>query len=238
MDWRAACAAVIPCLNEEAAIGPLVGAVRRHLTTVFVIDDASRDDTSLRARDAGAVVVKHAATLGKGAALQSGWSLAREQGYRWVLMMDGDGQHCPDDIPAFFHCAERTAVSLVVGNRMGQASRMPLVRRWVNRWMSWQLSELSGRALPDSQCGFRLMHLQDWTRLPIFATHFEIESEVLYRFATAGLAIGFVPIQVIYKEEHSKIHPWTDTLRWLHWRRQARRNRSRGECQVAESADT
>jgi glycosyltransferase involved in cell wall biosynthesis len=224
MDWRAACAAVIPCLDEEKAIGALVAGVRRQLPKTYVVDDGSADNTSAQAGKAGAVVLRHAATLGKGAALQTGWSRACEDGYRWVLMMDGDGQHSPDDIPSFFQCAERTSASLVVGNRMDQAYRIPWLRRWVNRWMSWQLSKLAGQTLVDSQCGFRLMNVEVLTGLPILSKHFEIESEMLLRFAQAGLAIDFVPIQVVYKEERSKIHPWRDTVRWFRWRYQVLRN--------------
>lgn len=224
MDWQAACAAVIPCLNESAAIGPLVKGVGRYLPTTFVIDDGSADDTGKIATAAGAVVLTHQVTLGKGRALKTGWAHALEQGYRWALTMDGDGQHSCQDIPSFFRCAEAGSASLIVGDRTAQSSRMPLVRRWVNRFMSWQISVLAGRALPDSQCGFRLMNLRDWAHLPIQADHFEIESEVLFSFAKAGRAIEFVPIQVIYKQEQSKIHPWRDTRRWLRWRQQARRS--------------
>jgi glycosyltransferase involved in cell wall biosynthesis len=221
MDWSAACAAVIPCLNEEAAIGPLVQAVRQHLPTVVVVDDGSIDQTANRATAAGAVVLRHEAPKGKGAALLSGWSEAQRRDFGWSLCLDGDAQHSPDDIPKFLLCAEQTSAALVIGNRMGQSSHIPLVRRWVNRAMSWQLSRLTGQALPDSQCGFRLMNLAEWSRLPLAATHFEVESEVLFQFARAGLRIEFVPIQVIYKEERSKIHPVRDTLRWFRWRRQA-----------------
>ncbi|HEX4647130.1 MAG TPA: glycosyltransferase family 2 protein [Verrucomicrobiae bacterium] len=224
MDWQAACAAVIPCLNEAAAIGPLVQAIGRHVPTIFVVNDGSVDGTASVAKGAGAIVLNHETTLGKGRALKTGWAHAHHQGYRWALALDGDGQHSPEDIPSFFHCAEIRSASLVVGNRMDEASRIPLVRRWVNRWMSWQISALSGRDLPDSQCGFRLMNLMDWAHLHIQASHFEIESEVLFSFARAGLGIEFVPIHVIYKQERSKIHPWRDTRRWLRWRRNARRN--------------
>ena len=223
MDWKAACAAVIPCLNEQAAIGSLVGAVRKQLPTVFVVDDGSADDTAAIARKAGAIVLQNRPTLGKGAALELGLAQARKSGYRWALTMDGDGQHSPDDISSFLGCAERTSAALIIGDRMGQASRIPLVRRWVNRWMSRRLSNLTGRLLPDSQCGFRLIDLEDWARLPIQARYFEIESEVLFLFANAGLTIEFVPVQVIYKEEKSKIHPLHDSVRWLRWYRQARR---------------
>jgi glycosyltransferase involved in cell wall biosynthesis len=224
MDWQAACAAVIPCLNESAAIGPLVKGVGRHLPSTIVIDDGSTDDTGMIATQAGAVVLRHEVTLGKGRALKTGWAHAHDRGYHWALTMDGDGQHSSEDIPSFFRCAEASSASLIVGNRMTQASRMPLVRRWVNRFMSWQISVLTGRVLPDSQCGFRLVNLSDWAHLPIQGDHFEIESEVLFSFAKAGLAIEFVPIQVIYKQEQSKIQPWRDTCRWLRWRQQARRS--------------
>jgi hypothetical protein len=73
MDWQAACAAVIPCLNEEETIAPLVEAVRRHVSAVFVVDDGSSDATAERARCAGATVLRHSAALGKGAALRAGW---------------------------------------------------------------------------------------------------------------------------------------------------------------------
>jgi glycosyltransferase involved in cell wall biosynthesis len=231
MDWRAACAAVIPCLNEEAAIGPLVRAVLAQLPTVFVVNDGSTDRTAIAARNAGASVLEHPGVLGKGRALRTGWSHACEQGYQWALTLDGDGQHSPQDIPSFFQEAEKA--SLVVGNRMGSPGEMPLVRRWVNRWMSWQLSRLVGQSLPDSQCGFRLMNLQDWAQLPLVTTHFEVESEVLFSFATSGLPIAFVPIQVIYKSEQSKIHPLRDTLRWLRWRNQARQSLRQIRTEVA-----
>jgi glycosyltransferase involved in cell wall biosynthesis len=223
MDWGAACAAVIPCLNEEATIGPLVGAVREQLPTVIVVDDSSTDDTAVIARKAGAIVLENRSTLGKGAALQIGWAQARKSGFRWSLAMDGDGQHSPGDIPSFLRCAERTSAALIIGDRMGKASQIPFLRRWVNRWMSRQLSNLTGRFVPDSQCGFRLMNLEDWARLPVRTRYFEIESEVLFLFAKAGLAIEFTPIQVIYKQEQSKIHPLRDTVRWLRWYREAKR---------------
>ncbi len=223
MDWQAACAAVIPCRNEQRSIGPLVEAVRQQISSVFVVNDSSTDETVANATAAGATVIETSEGHGKGAALQTGWAYARRRGYAWALTMDGDGQHAPEDIPTFLQCAETDAVALVCGNRMAQAHRMPLVRRWVNVWMSRRISDLTGQDLPDSQCGFRLMDLQQWARLSIGSHYFEIESEVLFLFAKAGLPIRFVPIATLYKEEQSKIHPWKDAVRWLRWYRAAQR---------------
>ena len=71
--------------------------------------------------------------------------------------------------------------------------------------------------MPDSQCGFRLINLEAWSKLRIRANHFEIESETLLAFIRAGYQVEFVPIRVIYKKEQSKIHPVWDTLRWFKW---------------------
>jgi len=222
MNWKTQCAAVIPCLNEARNIAQVVAAVRRFVPTVFVIDDGSVDDTAAVAQKAGAQVIRNAAPEGKGSALQTGWRVARERGFDWALVMDGDGQHSAKDVAKFFEVAERTGAKLVVGNRMSEPKGMPLVRRLVNWWMSARISKLAGLSLPDSQCGFRLMNLEAWERLQVEASHFEIESEVLLAFARTGEVIEFAPIEVIYKSEQSKIHPVRDTLRWVKWWKRVR----------------
>ncbi len=223
MDWPSQCAAVIPCFNEEVAIGSVVAATRRFLPMVLVVDDGSTDQSASRAEEAGAVTLRHGLNRGKGEALQSGWQWARERGSAWAMTLDGDGQHSPEDIPTFLRCAEQSSAALVVGNRMNSAAQMPWVRRLVNRWMSRRLSHLAGRLLPDSQCGFRLMNLETWSALPIRASRFEIESEVLLAFVLAGHSVEFIPIRVLYRSERSKIHPLWDTLRWFRWWKRARR---------------
>ena len=223
MDWPAQCAVVVPCLNEAAAIETLVRQVREHLPTVIVVDDGSTDATGERARHAGAEVLRHDQPQGKGAALQAGLKRAHERGFAWAMTIDGDGQHSPEDVPAFLQHAMRAGTALVIGNRMADAGRMPWLRRQVNRWMSRRLSRLAGQALPDTQCGFRLFRLDAWSRLPIATRHFEIESEMLLAFIAAGQVVEFIPIQVIYKTEQSKIHPWRDTVRWFRWLRTRRK---------------
>lgn len=217
IDWKRQCAAVIPCCNEAGRITSVVTGARRHLPTVVVVDDGSADATAREAVVAGAVVVRQPARTGKGAALRAGWRWARENGFDWVLSLDGDGQHAPADMPGFFSSAERTGARLIIGNRMDHIAPMPWVRRWANRWMSRCLSNLTGTILPDSQCGFRLAHLDTLLRLPLAATGFVIESETLVAFLHAGERVEFIPIQVIYGPGRSKICPVRDTWRWMRW---------------------
>jgi glycosyltransferase involved in cell wall biosynthesis len=211
------CAVVIPCLNESASIATLVAAVREQLPSVLVVDDGSTDGTAKLARIAGAVVLRHERNFGKGAALHTGLSHARQQGFEWAVTLDGDGQHAPEDLPALLRCAEKTGALLVIGNRMGAAQKIPWLRRRVNRWMSRKISQRAGRSLPDTQSGFRLIHLRTWAALALNTTHFEIESEMLLAFLAANRAVEFVPIRVIGSRRRSHIRPVTDSLRWWKW---------------------
>ena len=208
------CAVVIPCLNEAERIGSVVRAVLPFLSSIIVIDDGSSDATAQEAANSGAEVIRHGKNAGKGAAIQTGLQRARDRGFEWALLMDGDGQHAAADIPRFLNV---TGAQLVIGNRMHSPHEIPWLRRFVNRWMSVRLSRRLGRPLPDTQCGFRLVHLRAWSKLSFQTSRFEIESEMVTRFVEAGHAVKFVPIQVIYRSEVSKIDPILDTLRWFRW---------------------
>ena len=217
MDWAAQCAAIIPCLNEAATIRPLVEEVRALLPQVWVVDDGSVDGTADLAEHAGALVIRSGSSEGKGSALRKGWEAAKKQGFGWVLSMDGDGQHLPSDIPKFLTRASAGDVDLIIGNRMERPQGMPWLRRTVNRWMSRKLSRHAGISVPDSQCGFRMMRLEAYSKIHLMTDHYEIESEALLAFARARLKIDFVPVEVVYRQEQSKIHPVRDTVRWFRW---------------------
>ena len=90
MRWNEQCAVIIPCLNEAASIGLLVRQVRQVLPAVMVVDDGSSDDTANEATLSGAEVIQHPRNRGKGAALATGLRHAREKGFAWALLMDGD----------------------------------------------------------------------------------------------------------------------------------------------------
>ncbi len=215
-------AAVIPCLDEARTIGPIVRHLLPLTPTVIVVDDGSSDSTALLAHDSGAVVLRNPSPAGKGRALAQGWTEALRLGASWVLLLDGDGQHAPEDAPHFFHAASH-GTRLVVGNRMDHPLAMPPLRRWTNRWLSHRLSAAAQSHFPDSQCGYRLAHLPSLIDCHLSAQHFEIESEMLLAFARAHLPIRFIPIQVRYGHERSKIAPVPDSLRWIRWYLRQRR---------------
>jgi len=206
--------AIIPAYGEAKFIGDVVNRVLQHVGTVSVIDDGSPDDTASVAEAAGAVVVRHSRNKGKGAAIKTGLEHATAAGSPFFLFLDGDGQHDPADIPAFFDAMNQTGADLVVGNRMTNLGEMPVVRRLTNRFMSWQIGAICKVSVPDSQCGFRLVRRELLPVLNAPSDRFEFETESFILAARHGFRIQYVPVRTIYANQKSKIRPVQDTVRY------------------------
>jgi glycosyltransferase involved in cell wall biosynthesis len=207
--------AIIPAYSEEQFIARVVRQVLVYVPAVLVIDDGSADSTASEAECAGAKVIQHSTNLGKGAALKTGLSHAAAGNAAFFLFLDGDGQHDPSDIPAFFKAINDFRADLVVGNRMNNPETMPLVRRWTNQFMSWQIGKMCKVPLPDSQCGFRLARRELLPVLMAANDRFGFETETIILAARRGFRIAFVPIRTIYTGQRSKIRPLLDTLRYV-----------------------
>lgn len=218
--------AIIPAYCEERFIGQVVRQVLEYVKTALVIDDGSTDDTATEAEAAGAEVIRHPTNLGKGAALKTGLRYAISIQADFFLFLDGDGQHDPAEIPAFIDAINRSNAGLVIGNRMLNLESMPFVRQWTNRFMSWQIGRICKLSIPDSQCGFRLARKELQTVLMAPSNRFEFESESLILAARRGVRLSFVPIRTIYTDQHSKIQPIRDTMRYF---RLIRKYRGAGE---------
>lgn len=213
--------ALIPAWNEAARIGPIVKATRAYLP-VLVVDDGSCDDTAAKAEDAGATVVRHPQNRGKGVALMTGFSWGLAHGCAAVLTLDADGQHDPADIPKFLAAYEADAGDLIIGRR--DFSRMPLVRRVVNPFGSWLLSQALHTRIIDNQSGYRLYTRRLLENLNLTSTGFELEVEIIIQVVCKGMRIGWVDIQTIYDiDKASYFHPIKDTIRFLKMVAQAHR---------------
>ncbi len=206
---------LIPAYQEGSRIGAVVREVLPFCPRIVVVDDGSADGTAVAARAAGATVLVHARNQGKGAALQTGFDYAREQGAAFVLTMDGDGQHAPADIPGFLEAFARGDAPVLVGDRMEDPRAMPFVRRMTNRFMSWLLSRKMGQRVPDTQNGFRLYRTDVLPDMSGGDARFAAESEILLILSRRGVRIGSVPVRIIYGDERSKIRPVRDTLRFI-----------------------
>jgi len=228
---RSKTVAVIPAYQDENHIGEIVRRTLERLNNVIVVDDGSSDQTGQRAREAGAEVITHAQNRGKGEAIKTGLghllsianpsSAGLARNITWVSLLDSDGQHLPEEIDRFLAAAAAAALpTFLIGNRMNDLSRMPFVRRVVNRYMSSEISRLCAQDIPDTQCGFRMVNRQLVPELLGGGNRFEYETEVLIIASRNGYRIESVPISTVYSDEVSKIHPMRDALRFfkLMWR--------------------
>jgi glycosyltransferase involved in cell wall biosynthesis len=209
-------AVVIPAYCEEKHVGEVVLRTRAQLDHVLVVDDGSTDQTALHAREAGAEVIVHPKNRGKGETIKTGLRHWFDRGFDFVIILDADGQHRPEEIDRFVAAtAPPTQSKFLVGNRMKDVSRMPLVRRIVNRYMSEKISRVCGQDIPDTQCGFRMLHRELIPDMLGGAERFDYETEMLIFASRKGYRVDSVPISTVYSDEVSSIHPIRDTLRFF-----------------------
>jgi len=218
---------VVPAYKEEGRIGGVVRDILEHCRNVIVVDDGSTDGTAEEARRAGAEVLVHEVNRGKGAALETAFKRVLERGFEYVITMDADGQHVASDIPAFVEAYGNGRTPVLIGNRMNDPRGMPLVRRLTNRFMSRLLSREMGRTVPDTQNGYRLYRSDVLECMAPVSGRYAAESEILLELAAAGVEIGAVPVQVIYRDEKSKINPFIDTIRFFAMLKQYRKKRGK-----------
>ena len=149
---------IIPAFNEEGAIARVVKEVNEHVpgVPVLVIDDSSTDGTMMAAREAGAQVLPLPHHLGLGGCVQSGYKLAYELGYSYVIRVDGDGQHDARDIPRIFERLKKSGCEMVIGSRFveGNGSRTGSVRSLGIRFFRFVLRPILGKPVHDPTSGF------------------------------------------------------------------------------------
>ncbi|MFH0856206.1 MAG: glycosyltransferase family 2 protein [Candidatus Omnitrophota bacterium] len=206
---------IIPAFNESREIAGLIKEIKENNPDVLVVDDGSVDSTGELALSSGAVVLRNPVNQGKGACLRKAFRYALEKDFDAVIIMDGDGQHLPEDLPNFISLAAHSDVDILVGNRMNQTKEMPIVRIATNRFMSWIISILSKQKIPDTQCGFRLIKRRALEKLDLKTVKFETETEILIKASGLGFKIGSVPIKTVYRGQKSQINPIVDTFRFI-----------------------
>jgi glycosyltransferase involved in cell wall biosynthesis len=155
------CLAVVPAYNESGTVGRVVRSLRENAPAfdVVVIDDGSTDATGREATAAGARVLRHPYNLGIGGAVQSGFKFALDNGYDYMIQVDGDGQHDPCEIAKLVGTMEGDpATDVVCGSRFLKdlEYRGPVSRRAGIHVFAFILSRLVGQKVTDPTSGFRL----------------------------------------------------------------------------------
>jgi glycosyltransferase involved in cell wall biosynthesis len=205
----------IPCYNEGLTIGSLVLKARAHADEVLVVDDGSTDDTAAIARLSGASVLVHARQQGKGAGVLHAMEYARDHGYDVLVLIDGDGQHNADEIPAVAAPVLEAGADLVIGSRfLGTDDEIPLYRRFGQQVLNVFTNASADYRSTDSQSGFRALSSRALEATAGFVSEgYNVESDMIAYLSARGLAIAEVPISVRYEVPHKhKKNPLTHGL--------------------------
>jgi glycosyltransferase involved in cell wall biosynthesis len=195
---------VIPAYNEEATVAQVVREAVRVADAVVVVDDGSRDRTSALAREAGAIVVRHAVNRGLGGALGTGIAAAVKLGADAVVTMDADGQHRAADAATIFARIAQGDVDFVIGSRMlagGEgASKMPVHRVMFNAVGNALTYLLFGVWVTDSQSGLRGLSRGAAEAIELRTNGMEVSSEFIKELREKRWRMVEIPIPAIYTE--------------------------------------
>jgi glycosyltransferase involved in cell wall biosynthesis len=211
-------AVVVPAFNEERAVERTVRGLPRWIDHVLVVDDASTDATAARAADArrrGLEVLRHARNRGVGAAIATGYARALALDVDVAVVMAGDGQMDPGDLPALLEPIARRRADYVKGNRFRAPGlgAMPLTRLVGNVLLSLATKATSGYwHVFDSQCGYtaasrRALEVIDASGM---FPRYGYPNDLLARLNAARLRVEDVPVRAVYgREWRSGIRPLT-----------------------------
>jgi glycosyltransferase involved in cell wall biosynthesis len=215
MNARADIAVLIPSFNAAQSIQGVIEGVKGYGLTIVVVDDGSTDTTAAIARHCGVHVLRHRANRGKGAALRTGFRFLLDRGYRAVITMDADGQHDPSYVPSFIRAYKAGTGEIVIGSRAGEFKAMSWLRRFWNQLGARAVSKLVSAPLTDTQSGYRLISGKVLRGLPVRATGYEGELELLLKACKRGYTVVEIPITTHYIDGRPSSHfrPVRDT--WL-----------------------
>ena len=193
---------VIPLYNEGTVIGDVVRELRKDLPDVVCVDDGSADSSAAEARDAGAVVVRHAVNLGQGAALQTGICYAlRDPDMRYLVTFDADGQHRPEDAVGMLEQLRQGDADVVFGSRfLGSSKDAGWAKRLVLRAAVAYSNLTTHVRLTDAHNGLRAMNRRAAETLDIRQDRMAHASEIVAQVGQAKLRVAEHPVHILYTE--------------------------------------
>jgi glycosyltransferase involved in cell wall biosynthesis len=203
---------LLPAFNEEQSIAATIKSLKALYPgfEILVVDDGSTDNTMKEAIDAGANVWPHPYNIGNGAAVKTGLRMASGD---WIVMMDADGQHQPEDIARLLEHKDK--FDMVVGSRT-KASDTKLHRDIANTIYNWFASYVTKFKIQDLTSGFRLVNRNTVQKfIELLPNTFSYPSTITMAYLRTGRSIKYVPIQTMARKGRSKIKLLRDGSRFI-----------------------
>ena len=213
MVSRCAVSIIIPVFNEAEILAELLYKVRGlklPQSEIIVVDDGSTDGSAEIALTAGVNIIRHPYNIGNGAAVKSGIRAARGKS---IVLMDGDGQHKPEDIPKLL--SQASDYHMVVGAR-AKGSKLRFHRYAANSIYNLLASYVTKFKVQDLTSGFRVLARREALQfIDLLPNTFSYPTTLTLAFLRSGLTVKYVPIQTLYRAGQSKIRLLTDGIRFF-----------------------
>lgn len=192
----------IPAYNEAGSIERIVDQAAEFAAEVVVVDDGSADDTVDIVDETDATLLEHDHNQGKGTALRTLFEYVRTTECDSLVILDGDGQHLPEEIPTVVEPVEEDDADMVIGSRYLEADEdeTPGYRRFGQQVLDYLTFGSSGTKLSDTQSGFRAFSRDAIETLSIETSGMGVESELIMDAQDSGLTITERPIDVRYED--------------------------------------
>lgn len=207
---------IIPTYNNETSLARVISDVLQYTSHVIVVNDGSTDKTKTIIDSFPVQQISYENNVGKGWALRKAFDYAQENGYKYAITIDSDGQHFAKDLPAFLEKLQSEPNAIIIGARnMGQAS-VPGGSSFGNNVSNFWFKIETGINSPDTQSGFRLYPMEALNKMRFFTRKYEFEIEVLVRAAWRGVNVVAVPVTVYYAPKETRIshfRPYKDFIR-------------------------
>ena len=209
-------AVVVPAHNEAALIARTIESIPPTVSHVIVIDDGSEDQTADIARsssDPRVEVVQLKTNSGVGAAIATGYEIAFRQGADIAVVMAGDGQMDPRDLPTLLAPIADGSADYVKGNRLAWPeahAHMPTHRFVGNVVLSSLTRVATGLRVDDSQCGYTAIskNAAEELQLDTLWPSYGYPNDLLSLLSMNGLRVADVPVRPVYGKEISGIRWW------------------------------
>ncbi|MDR0660416.1 MAG: DUF2062 domain-containing protein [Prevotellaceae bacterium] len=209
--------AIIPAYNNDKTLATVIEGVSEYCQDIIVVNDGSTDETAnILSKFQDIQIITHPKNKGKGRALKNGLLVAQEQGFRYAITIDSDGQHYPSDIPIFIEEIEKQPDSLLVGARNLTADNMPTKNTFANKFSNFWFRVETGKKLVDTQSGYRLYPLLKIGKMKGYTTKYEFELEIIVFSSWKGIPVKNIPVRVYYPPEGERVshfHPFRDFFR-------------------------